>query len=129
WDKQSPLMRDAQAWQEANHDQGKLYLGAKLQEALGSAAQGEPEPVVAVFLAASAAEEHEREEREAARQHELEQAQAQAEAQQRRAEEQARVAGRLRRLLVALAVVSLLMVVVGIYAWVKRALAVEAQRT
>ena len=117
WDKQSPLMRDAQAWQEANHDKGKLYLGAKLQEALASAAQGEPEPVVAAFLAASAAEQHELDAREAARQRELEQAQALAEAQQRRAEEQARVAGRLRRLLVALVVVSLLMVGVGIYAW------------
>ena len=128
WDKQSPLMRDAQAWQEANHDKGKLYLGAKLQEALASAAQGEPEPVVAAFLAASAAEQHELDAKEAARQRELEQAQALAEAQQRRAEEQARVAGRLRRLLVALVVVSLLVVGVGIYAWVTRAQAVAEQR-
>ena len=128
WNKQSPLMRDAQAWQDASHDEGKLYLGPKLLEALASVAQSEPEPVVAAFLAASAAEQHELDAREAARQRELEQAQALAEAQQRRAEEQAMVAGRLRRLLVGLVVVSLLMVGVGIYALIAEAGAVAAQR-
>jgi hypothetical protein len=99
WDQQSPLLRDAQAWQDANHDKGKLYLGPQLGEARASVAQGEPEPVLAAFLAASTAEQDVLDARDAARQRELEQAQALAAAQQRRAEEQARVAGRLRRLL------------------------------
>jgi tetratricopeptide (TPR) repeat protein len=74
----------------------------------------------------------EAEKREAVRQRELEQAQTLAEEQRRRAEEQAKVARRLRRLLGMLMVVSLLVVGVvgvGIYAWTKRVQAVAAQRT
>jgi tetratricopeptide (TPR) repeat protein len=71
----------------------------------------------------------EAEKRDAVRQRELEQAQTLAEEQQRRADEQARVARRLRRLLGMLVVVSLLMVGVGIYAWTARAQAVAARQT
>jgi hypothetical protein len=72
WAQQRPLMRDAQAWQEANRDKGKLYLGQQLQEALASVAQSAPEPVIAAFLNASEAEQQALEEQEAARQRELE---------------------------------------------------------
>src|SRR5262249_30572784 len=71
----------------------------------------------------------EAEKKEAIRQRGLRQAETLTGEQQRRAEEQARVAGRLRRILAALVMVSLLMVGVGIYAWVARAQAVAAQRT
>jgi hypothetical protein len=72
WAQQRPLMRDAQAWQEANRDKGKLYVGQQLQEALASMAQSAPEPVIAAFLNASEAEQQSLEEQEAARQRELE---------------------------------------------------------
>ncbi|MGH8070026.1 MAG: tetratricopeptide repeat protein [Candidatus Entotheonellia bacterium] len=70
----------------------------------------------------------EAEKREAVRQRELEQAQTLAEEQRRRAEEQARVARRLRRLLGMLVMVSLLVVGVGIYAWTARAQAEQQAR-
>ena len=72
WAQQRPLMRDAQAWQDANRDKGKLYLGQQLREALASVAQSAPEPVIVAFLNASEAEQQAMEEREAARQRELE---------------------------------------------------------
>jgi hypothetical protein len=65
--------------------------------------------------------------REAAHLLELEQAQALAREQQQRAEEQARTAGRLRRLTVALMVVSLLALAAFVYAFIKGDLAEKAR--
>jgi hypothetical protein len=56
WLRQNPLIRAAQAWEDSGRDEGKLYLGQQLKDALVSIGQSEPEPLVAEFLAASEAE-------------------------------------------------------------------------
>ena len=111
WAQQRPLMRDAQAWQEANRDKGKLYLGQQLQEALASVAQSAPEPVIAAFLNASEAEQQALEEQEAARQRELE-----ATRQLAAAREQTATALRRRaRILVGVMVAALIAAVAAVW--------------
>ena len=111
WAQQRPLMRDAQAWQEANRDKGKLYLGQQLQEALASVAQSAPEPVIAAFLNASKAEQQALEEQEAARQRELEATRQLAEAR----EQTATALRRRARILVGVMVAALIAAVAAVW--------------
>jgi WD40 repeat protein len=78
---QSRLVQDAMAWEHADQDDSKLYVGEALEAALASVGQGRQELVVTAFLAASqeknqalveAAQRREREMVEAAQRRELE---------------------------------------------------------
>jgi WD40 repeat protein/DNA-binding SARP family transcriptional activator/ABC-type branched-subunit amino acid transport system substrate-binding protein len=101
------LTRAAEEWERLGRDEGGLYRAARLNQAVGWAAeqQGELSPLEDEFLARSQeAAEHEAAEREAQRQRELAAVRQLAEAEQRRADaehqradEQRRAAGQLRQ--------------------------------
>jgi WD40 repeat protein/class 3 adenylate cyclase len=117
------LTEAAQEWQELGREPGELYRGARLAAA-DEWAQEQQEalnPLERDFLAASREmAEREAAEREAQRQRELEAARALAAEQEKRAQEQARSAGRLRRraLLLAGAMgVAVILAVVALFAF------------
>lgn len=118
--RQSDLVQAALGWQEAGHPEDNLYRGQRLKTALTRVSVQNVEPLVAEFLAASEKLNKELEEKEAFRQRELEQTQAQARAAVERAQEQARAAKRLRRLVIALALVFLLAIGAAVVAWVQQ---------
>ena len=94
------LTEAAQDWERLNREPDSLYRGARLDQANEWAAAhlGEINALERAFLDASQALARQEEaEREAIRQHQLEAAQKLAESESRRAEEQARSAGQLRR--------------------------------
>ncbi|NTU64400.1 MAG: WD40 repeat domain-containing protein, partial [Chloroflexi bacterium] len=94
------LTEAAQEWERLDRDRDLLYRGARLAQAVewANAHAGELNVLERAFLDASQALTREEEaEREAQRQQQLEAAQKLAESESRRAEEQARSAGQLRR--------------------------------
>ncbi len=100
------LTEAAQAWSKLNRDEGELYRGARLAQAL-EWAEAHPDDLNGLereFLDASRqARERQIAEREAQRQRDLIAAQKLAEAERRRAEEQASAVHKLRRRAVFLA--------------------------
>jgi WD40 repeat protein/basic membrane lipoprotein Med (substrate-binding protein (PBP1-ABC) superfamily) len=104
------LTEAAQQWEAMERDEGELYRGGRLSQALewGEGHADEMNRLEQEFLGASRELEERREaEREAQRQRELDAAQKLAEAEQQRAETQARSNRRLRWFAVGLSVVLL----------------------
>jgi WD40 repeat protein len=107
------LTAAAEQWEALNRDSGALLRGPLLDEAGRYPDLNELETE---FIQASQAEVQAEYEREIGRQRELARTQALAEAERQRAEDQTRAASRLRWVLVALAIVSLLALAAAIVA-------------
>ncbi|MFO1430338.1 MAG: hypothetical protein U1F76_09400 [Candidatus Competibacteraceae bacterium] len=113
---QSRLIQDAMAWEHADQDDSKLYVGEALAAALVGVGQGRQEPVVTAFLAASQEKNQALVERETARQRELEATRQLAEERARTATVLTRTATMLRRrawVLAGIGVVSLLLAIIA----------------
>jgi WD40 repeat protein len=113
-------------WAKASEDPGFLLRGARLDQFTGWATSSSVALTQSerAFLDASVtARESRQAEEEARRQHELETAQKLAETEHARAEEQANSAGRLRRRAMLLAGISLVAVLMAIFAFAAQATA------
>ena len=121
----------AQEWQRLNRDEGVLYRGARLAQALEWREHHEAmlNELEREFLDASVTEKaREEKDKQERQQRELAQAQALAAEQKKRADDQARAAARLRRFTLAMVVVSLLAVVAAVFAWTKQREAAQQAR-
>jgi WD40 repeat protein/DNA-binding SARP family transcriptional activator len=123
----------AQEWEAMGQDEGELYRGARLEQALSwaSANRERLNPLETAFLAASRGlAERRAAEREAERQRELEAARRLAEAEKKRADEQLAAAQHLRRRAMWLGAVmglALLLALAAVWAW--RQAGAEAARS
>ena len=121
----------AQEWQRLNRDEGVLYRGARLAQALEWREHHETmlNELERAFLDASVTEKaREEKDKQERQQRELAQAQALAAEQKKRADDQARAAARLRRFTLAMVVASLLAVVAAVFAWTKQREAAQQAR-
>jgi hypothetical protein len=113
----------AQEWQRLNRDEGVLYRGARLAQALEWREHHEAmlNELEREFLDASVMEKAREENEERERQHrELAQAQALATEQKKRADDQARAAARLRRrafIAMGAAAIALILLAVSVLMW------------
>ncbi|MDT8304725.1 MAG: BTAD domain-containing putative transcriptional regulator, partial [Anaerolineae bacterium] len=113
----------AQEWEAIGRDEGELYRGARLEQALSwsSANRDRLNPLEMAFLAASRGLAKRRAaEREAERQRELEAARRLADIERRRAEEGVKSANRLRRrayLIASVGVAAVILAALAFYAW------------
>ena len=107
---QSPLIRAAEDWDRAGRPRNKLFQDEQLREALTNINRESLEPIVQRFLTAS---------EDAQSQRDLEKTRGEMEEQRQRAEAEAQVAQRLRRLTGALVVVFLIAVAAAIMATIQ----------
>jgi len=110
-DQQSLVMQAAIAWDDADRDSSKLYLGEQLKDTLTTIDRRTLGPLGIAFLRACGRENQLIAEKEEQRKRELQQAQELAEAEQERAEAEAKSAKRLRSLVIMMGITSVFVVI------------------
>ncbi len=126
--QQSALVQAAITWSESGRSTSKLFLGEQLKDTLENANWRTLEPVVIEFLKECGRVNQTIIEKEVLRRQELEQAQKLALEQEQRADTEARHAKRLRALVIAVGVISLIALLLLGFALVTRQSAIVAAR-